>query len=108
MYVAPTDLGPHYKIVFKAYVYVLEVKRNNPFVMPSINLLKDISMTIYYHNELQAVDTDKPVSKDITIPIWNAADGALKDVFRGSVKQREEKVIFPRLTKELIKWYPWY
>ena len=85
MYVAPTDLGPYYKIVFKAYVYVLEVNKNTPFTMPPLNLLYSIAMTIYYHDELQAVDTDKLVSKEITIPIWNAADNSLKNVFHGNV-----------------------
>ena len=35
-YVAPSDLGPNYKIAFKAYVYLMNIHKDVPFKLPSL------------------------------------------------------------------------
>ena len=85
MYVAPSDLGPNYKIAFKAYVYIFNLKKDAPFLMPSLQYIYKVALTIYYHNKLQAADTDKKVSTEMTLGIFNAADGKWKETFRGRI-----------------------
>ena len=36
MYVAPSDLGPNYKIAFKAYVYIMNYQKDAPFKLPTL------------------------------------------------------------------------
>ena len=65
MYVAPSDLGPYYKIAFKAYVYIFNEKEDAPFLMPDLGYIYKVALTKYYHDKLQAVDTDKKVSTEV-------------------------------------------
>ena len=72
LWLKPTDLGPFYRPPIKAYAYVMVINKKTPFVFPSDDELYLVSLSIYLHNKLQAIDVDKEVSKEINYFFYHA------------------------------------
>ena len=77
LYVKPTDLSPFYKPPFKAYAYVMVINSETPLGLASDNRTKAVAKTIYWHNKLQAVDTDIEVSLEIEVRHYSVVNKSL-------------------------------
>ena len=54
------------------------VDKKTPFVFPSNNELYLVSLSMYLHSKLQAINVDKEVSTDISFYFYHAPTGAMK------------------------------
>ena len=63
------------------------IDKKTPFVFPSDNELYLVSLTIYLHNKLQAIDVDKEVSKEINYYFYHAPSWQLKGHFHVTINE---------------------
>ena len=75
--------------------------------MPGLKQLQLISQTIYFHNKLQAIDSDKKVSPRIEFHIWNAVNGRGEQTFFAIQTPDILAVQFPQIVEKLVHYKRW-